>query len=197
MSAAYSITFSIYIIYYLLLYLYYVFRVCIAPRSLASESVRAVVLAAAQKRLTTHPPPRPPSHDSITTAVSADLGTHASLGGSERALATVTAIIDGMGSVGAALGPVMTGYISELPGGFDNVFAMLYMSATAAGLLLSGLVLREVGDLIARRRARRGAAASEQPASAAAFEFDGLLPSPPGAGGKGGRPGAARRVAAG
>ena len=35
--------------------------------------------------------------------------------------------------------------------------------------------------------------------SAAAFEFDGLLPSPPGGKGvgAGGRPGAARRVAAG
>ncbi len=146
---------------------------------------------------TTHPPLTLPQR-SITTAVSADLGTHASLGGSERALATVTAIIDGMGSVGAALGPVMTGYISELPGGFDNVFAMLYMSATAAGLLLSGLVLREVGDLLARRRARRGAPPGDALASAAAFEFgDGLLPPPAGAKGAGGRPGAARRVAAG
>ena len=36
----------------------------------------------------------------ITTAVSADLGSHESLRGSARALATVTAIIDGTGSVG-------------------------------------------------------------------------------------------------
>ncbi|KAF2315107.1 hypothetical protein GH714_038172 [Hevea brasiliensis] len=41
----------------------------------------------------------------ITTAVSADLGTHSSLRGDSRALATVTAIIDGTGSIGAALGP--------------------------------------------------------------------------------------------
>ncbi len=32
--------------------------------------------------------------------------------GNEKALATVTAIIDGMGSIGAAIGPLMTGYIS-------------------------------------------------------------------------------------
>uniref|UniRef100_A0A8C0P4F3 Major facilitator superfamily (MFS) profile domain-containing protein n=1 Tax=Canis lupus familiaris TaxID=9615 RepID=A0A8C0P4F3_CANLF len=37
----------------------------------------------------------------ITTAVSADLGTHKSLKGNSHALATVTAIIDGTGSVGA------------------------------------------------------------------------------------------------
>ena len=38
----------------------------------------------------------------ITTAVSADLGTHPSLRGNARALATVTAIIDGTGSIGMA-----------------------------------------------------------------------------------------------
>lgn len=83
----------------------------------------------------------------ITTAVSADLGS-SNVGDNEKALATVTAIIDGMGSIGAALGPMMTGYISELPGGFDNVFMMLYASALCAGLLLSGLVLRELGELL-------------------------------------------------
>ena len=36
----------------------------------------------------------------ITTAVSAELGTHSSLAGNSKALATVTAIIDGTGSVG-------------------------------------------------------------------------------------------------
>ena len=36
----------------------------------------------------------------ITTAVSADLGTHKSLQGNSKALATVTAIIDGTGSIG-------------------------------------------------------------------------------------------------
>lgn len=36
----------------------------------------------------------------ITTAVSAELGTHESLHGNSKALATVTAIIDGTGSIG-------------------------------------------------------------------------------------------------
>lgn len=36
----------------------------------------------------------------ITTAVSAELGTHHSLHGNSKALATVTAIIDGTGSIG-------------------------------------------------------------------------------------------------
>ncbi|KAL6179861.1 hypothetical protein ACLB2K_046532 [Fragaria x ananassa] len=50
----------------------------------------------------------------ITTAVSADLGTHSSLRGDSRALATVTAIIDGTGSVGAAFGPLLTGFLQHL-----------------------------------------------------------------------------------
>ena len=36
----------------------------------------------------------------ITTAVSADLGTHESIRGNAKALSTVTAMIDGTGSIG-------------------------------------------------------------------------------------------------
>ena len=36
----------------------------------------------------------------ITTAVSAELGTHPSLRGNAKALSTVTSIIDGTGSIG-------------------------------------------------------------------------------------------------
>jgi MFS family permease len=81
----------------------------------------------------------------ITTAVSADLGTHESLAGNAKALATVTAIIDGMGSIGAAIGPMLTGYISQR-GGFDGVFLMLYMAALTAGLLLIKLCIKEVSN---------------------------------------------------
>ncbi|NXJ99184.1 G6PT2 protein, partial [Corythaixoides concolor] len=74
----------------------------------------------------------------ITTAVSADLGTHKSLKGNARALSTVTAIIDGTGSVGAALGPLLAGLIS--PSGWNNVFYML-MVADACALLVSLKIL--------------------------------------------------------
>lgn len=80
----------------------------------------------------------------ITTAVSADLGTHSSLKGNSRALATVTAIIDGTGSAGAALGPLLTGIISTK--GWDAVFAMLVTGAFVAGLLLSRLVMAEISE---------------------------------------------------
>eukprot|EP00249_Psilotum_nudum_P017943 c26563_g1_i2 orf=580-2346(-) len=82
----------------------------------------------------------------ITTAVSADLGTHSSLKGNSRALATVTAIIDGTGSVGAALGPLITGFISE--DGWNSVFTMLMVSAFVSGLLLTRLVIAEVTEKV-------------------------------------------------
>lgn len=80
----------------------------------------------------------------ITTAVSADLGTHSSLKGDSRALATVTAIIDGTGSIGAALGPLLTGFLSTK--GWDAVFAMLMIGACIAGLLLTRLVCTELTE---------------------------------------------------
>eukprot|EP00879_Flechtneria_rotunda_P018577 GHRR01019493.1.p1 GENE.GHRR01019493.1~~GHRR01019493.1.p1 ORF type:complete len:480 (+),score=139.47 GHRR01019493.1:95-1534(+) len=87
----------------------------------------------------------------ITTAVSADLGTHESLAGNAKALATVTAIIDGMGSIGAAIGPMLTGYISDTTG-FDGVFLMLYIAALMAGLLLARLCIKELQTLKGDRK---------------------------------------------
>ncbi|MQM16878.1 hypothetical protein Taro_049839 [Colocasia esculenta] len=88
----------------------------------------------------------------ITTAVSADLGTHSSLKGSSRALATVTAIIDGTGSAGAALGPLLTGYVSATS--WSNVFTMLMAAAFVAGLLLTKLVVAEVTEKMESARSR-------------------------------------------
>uniref|UniRef100_A0A1I8F182 MFS domain-containing protein n=1 Tax=Macrostomum lignano TaxID=282301 RepID=A0A1I8F182_9PLAT len=64
--------------------------------------------------------------------VSADLGT--ACGSSARALATVTAIIDGAGSLGAAFGPLLTGLIVRT--GWRNVFYML-IGADLAALSIS------------------------------------------------------------
>ncbi|WCJ36480.1 Glucose-6-phosphate exchanger SLC37A2 [Euphorbia peplus] len=97
----------------------------------------------------------------ITTAVSADLGTHSSLKGNSRALATVTAIIDGTGSVGAAIGPLLTGYISAKS--WSAVFTMLMGAALIAGLLLTKLVVAEVGTKISE--SRRQACTTSRPAS--------------------------------
>ncbi|XP_010634787.1 glucose-6-phosphate exchanger SLC37A1 [Fukomys damarensis] len=78
----------------------------------------------------------------ITTAVSADLGTHKSLKGNSHALSTVTAIIDGTGSVGAALGPLLAGLLS--PSGWSNVFYMLMFADACALLFLVRLIHKEL-----------------------------------------------------
>ncbi|XP_015517599.1 glucose-6-phosphate exchanger SLC37A2 isoform X2 [Neodiprion lecontei] len=88
----------------------------------------------------------------ITTAVSAELGTHPSLGSNSKALATVTAIIDGTGSIGAAVGPLLAGLVSNWAG-WHNVFYMLMISDVIALLLLSRLVYRELHLWKQRRRA--------------------------------------------
>ncbi|XP_060211513.1 putative glycerol-3-phosphate transporter 1 [Lycium barbarum] len=88
----------------------------------------------------------------ITTAVSADLGTHSSLKGNSRALATVTAIIDGTGSIGAAVGPFITGYISAKS--WNAVFVMLMGAALIAGLFLTRLVVTEVNGKIQESRSQ-------------------------------------------
>uniref|UniRef100_A0A3P9KNH0 Glucose-6-phosphate exchanger SLC37A2 n=2 Tax=Oryzias latipes TaxID=8090 RepID=A0A3P9KNH0_ORYLA len=90
----------------------------------------------------------------ITTAVSADLGTHESLRGNSRALSTVTAIIDGTGSIGAALGPLLAGVIS--PTGWKNVFYMLITADVLACLFLTRLVYKEVRGWCGRSSRARG-----------------------------------------
>lgn len=100
----------------------------------------------------------------ITTAVSADLGTHSSLRGDSRALATVTAIIDGTGSIGAALGPLLTGFLSTK--GWNTVFVMLMLGALIAGLLLSRQVVVEINEKACKSmRSSSGQQSSEAPPS--------------------------------
>ncbi|OWM65962.1 putative glycerol-3-phosphate transporter 5 [Punica granatum] len=78
----------------------------------------------------------------ITTAVATDLGTQ--IKGNSRALATVTAIIDGTGSVGAALGPLLAGYISTR--GWNGVFLMLIISISFASIFLIRLAMAEIRE---------------------------------------------------
>ncbi|KAJ0984804.1 hypothetical protein J5N97_003160 [Dioscorea zingiberensis] len=78
----------------------------------------------------------------ITTAVATDLGTQDSVKGNSRALATVTAIIDATGSVGATLGPLLTGYISTR--GWNSVFFMLVSANSLAIIFLIHLAKAEI-----------------------------------------------------
>ncbi|XP_014019813.1 glucose-6-phosphate exchanger SLC37A1 isoform X1 [Salmo salar] len=105
----------------------------------------------------------------ITTAVAADLGTHKSLKGNARALSTVTAIIDGTGSVGAAIGPLLAGVLSSQ--GWDQVFYMLMAADFLALLLLLRLVTKELtsGNVV---KPRSGSTTVEDgPTALGVFQF--------------------------
>lgn len=75
----------------------------------------------------------------ITTAVSTDLGSRIKDG---KAMATVAAIIDGTGSIGAAVGPLVAGYIADL--GWESVFMLLMLSDLIAALCLIRVTLKEM-----------------------------------------------------
>lgn len=76
----------------------------------------------------------------ITTAVSADLGQRVTEG---KAMATVSAIIDGMGSVGAVLGPLFAGFVSN-SSDWQAVFMMLILSDVLAALCLVRITVGEI-----------------------------------------------------
>lgn len=65
--------------------------------------------------------------------------------GNAKALATVTAIIDGTGSLGAAVGPLLAGLFSA--SGWQNVFYMLMISDILALVFLIRLVVKEISRL--------------------------------------------------
>ncbi|KAL7301015.1 hypothetical protein TKK_0006287 [Trichogramma kaykai] len=78
----------------------------------------------------------------ITTSVSADLGSQPILGSNAKAMATVTAIIDGTGSFGATIGPFVASWVSSY--GWNKVFYLLIAAEAAAIVSLSRQVVKEI-----------------------------------------------------
>lgn len=97
----------------------------------------------------------------ITTAVSADLGTSPTLKGNGNALAMVTAIIDGTGSLGACITGVaitaMNHYFDSPtdPGGWDGVFGVLEICAALTVVMLTRLMCKDAKALCCRVGADR------------------------------------------
>ncbi|KAM9705022.1 sugar phosphate exchanger 3 [Menidia menidia] len=90
----------------------------------------------------------------ISSAISADLGRQAALGGNREALATVTGIVDGTGSIGAAGGQYVVSLI-ESRLGWMSVFYFFIVMTGAGILFISPLLVRELRDAWRERRARR------------------------------------------
>lgn len=85
----------------------------------------------------------------ITTAVSAKLGME----GDKKSISTITSIIDGTGSIGAAVGPLLVGLISNNYG-WEYVFYILMVSNAIAVLMLVRISENELSAFI--RRYSRG-----------------------------------------
>ncbi|KAG9401641.1 hypothetical protein AC1031_009497 [Aphanomyces cochlioides] len=99
----------------------------------------------------------------IGTSVSADLGTHPSLAANSQALATVTGIIDGTGSAGAAFTQYLVGNVANCRsicpiGGicstecaWDSVFMLLFFALVVGVLCLSRLAFQDLKEWRRRR----------------------------------------------
>ncbi|XP_006887224.1 PREDICTED: sugar phosphate exchanger 3 [Elephantulus edwardii] len=89
----------------------------------------------------------------ISSAISADLGRQELVRGSSEALATVTGIVDGTGSIGAAAGQYLVSLIQDKLG-WMWVFYFFILMTSCTIVFISPLVIREIGRLVERRQAR-------------------------------------------
>ncbi|XP_067684615.1 sugar phosphate exchanger 3-like isoform X2 [Haliotis asinina] len=82
----------------------------------------------------------------ISAAVAADLGNQGPIQGNTEALATVTGIIDGTGSLGAAIGQILVPVIQKALG-WQAVFYLFMISTFLTGMCIFPLFVREVKDV--------------------------------------------------
>ncbi|XP_023386047.1 sugar phosphate exchanger 3 isoform X2 [Pteropus vampyrus] len=88
----------------------------------------------------------------ISSAISADLGRQDLVQGSSEALATVTGIVDGTGSIGAAVGQYLVSLIQDNLG-WMWVFYFFILMTSCTILFISPLLVREIHSLVQRRQA--------------------------------------------
>lgn len=81
----------------------------------------------------------------ITSAVAADLAEHPSIGGNTRSLGTVTGIINGSGSITAAMGLMAIGPLQNL-GGWTAVWYFLIACTIAGTGLMGPKIWKELTD---------------------------------------------------
>ena len=84
----------------------------------------------------------------ITTSVAVDLGSKVS---NKQGLATVSAIVDSIGSIGSAIGPMLAGLVSQTYG-WNAVFYMIIAADVLSFILLFRVGFNEINKM---RRSRR------------------------------------------
>lgn len=88
----------------------------------------------------------------ISSAISADLGRQSALSANSEALATVTGIVDGTGSVGAAIGQFLVPVINTHSGWKPVFYFLMVMTFMSFVCLIIPILLKYIRGL--RRRAR-------------------------------------------
>lgn len=96
----------------------------------------------------------------ISAAISADLGKQPDIRGNAEALATVTGLVDGTGSVGAGLGQILLPIVQE-KWGWNNVFVMFIIMIFLTVVCLIDPLVRDVRDWVRSCRERRLAAGGD------------------------------------
>ncbi|XP_033968371.1 sugar phosphate exchanger 3 [Pseudochaenichthys georgianus] len=90
----------------------------------------------------------------ISSAISADLGRQDALRGSQKALATVTGIVDGTGSIGAAAGQYLVSLIESKLGWIQVFYFFIAMTAGSI-VFITPLLHKEVREMWRERQALR------------------------------------------
>jgi len=88
--------------------------------------------------------------NTISTAITADLGKHEKIMGNAEALATVTGIVDGTGSVGAAIGQYLVAVINK-KAGWQYVFYFLIVMTGLSIVCILPMLWNEMKYLCGRR----------------------------------------------
>ena len=102
-----------------------------------------------------------PSFSSFhSAAISADLGRQKALKGNAEALSTVTGIIDGTGSLGAAIGQVAVPHM-QVQFGWRVVFYLFMASTFLTAVCISRIFVMEVRDIFRKWRCFCSAGDSE------------------------------------
>ncbi|KAJ8302338.1 hypothetical protein KUTeg_021325 [Tegillarca granosa] len=87
----------------------------------------------------------------VSAAISADLGRQGPVQGNSEALSTVTGIVDGTGSVGAAIGQILVPVL-QTNLGWQSVFILFMIMTAVTALCILPMFIREMIDLCAQRR---------------------------------------------
>lgn len=82
----------------------------------------------------------------ISGTACADLGKQDALKNNSRALSTVTGIVDGTGSVGAAVGQKGIGYLQD-HGSWTGVFILMTCFVFLSSLPLTMIFIREIKEI--------------------------------------------------